>query len=195
MTAEVSDPEGVRAVRLFYRKKGESDYKTAPFERKEGNEKKGIYVRSMPRSEIAPQGVEYYLVAENAAGRIISKGTADHPLFIKRIAYRTSEVRQRFQELKRAWEEKDLIKIKALSDLKKSKEEFLRQLFETYRSIDLEMKMDEAEMTEETASALFTIKTLIDRDGNTVLPGEWAQARVELSSLRDDPDQWKMNWK
>ena len=196
MTAEVTDLRGVRSVRFFYRKRGEPEYKMLSFEKKEGNERKGVYVRSISRMQIGPEGLEYYLVAENEAGRQASKGKADRPLFMKAVSYRSSEVRQRFVELKQACEERNLRKVKELSDLSKSREAFLRQLFETYRSINIELKVDETEMTEETASALFTIKTLVDRDGNAVIPGaEWTRAQVQLSSLRDEQERWKIIWK
>lgn len=196
LTAEVSDPEGVRAVRLFYRKRGTSEYKMLPFERKAGNERKGLYVRALPRLEIGAEGLEYYLVAENAAGRETFKGAADHPLMMEGISYRASEIGWRFVALKNAWEERDLAKVKRLADLSPAQENFLRQLFDTYRSIDVDVKIDEAAPAEERASALFTIKALVDQDGNAVIPGaEWARARVELSSLRDDPARWRLIWK
>lgn len=182
MSAVVADEEGVRSVRLFYRKKGEEQYKSLPFEKKRGDEKRGVYALSIPRLEVGPEGVEYYLVAEDGSGNRTVKGEALRPLFMKAILPRPTlkEAQRRFAWLKRAWEEKDLAEMKRLSEMPESREEFFRQLFENYRSIVLEMTSEEAERsgTDRVASARFTLQGLVDAEGNSVVPGTaWATAR------------------
>ncbi|TAK10198.1 MAG: hypothetical protein EPO39_00630 [Candidatus Manganitrophaceae bacterium] len=195
MSAVVTDEGGVRSVRLFYRKKGEQQYKSLLLEKKRGDEKRGVYALSIPRLEVGPEGLEYYLVAEDGSGNQRVKGEALHPMYMRALLARPTlkEAHRRFEWLKQAWEAKDLAEMRALSELPKSREAFLRQMFENYRSIALEMTVEEAEPV---ASARFTIKGLVDADGNSVVPGAaWSTARVRLPFPRDENETWgKIIW-
>lgn len=200
MSAVVTDEEGVRSVRLFYRKKGEQAYKSRSFEKKRGDEKRGVYVVSIPRLEVGPDGLEYYLVAEDGSGNRTVKGEALRPLSMRAILPRPTltDAQRRFERLKRAWEEKDLAEMRALSEMPASREAFFQQLFENYRSIDLEVTLEAADRggSDPVAAARFTIKGLVDSDGNSVAPGAaWSTARVRLPFPRDEKEPWgKIIW-
>lgn len=200
MSAVVADEEGVRSVRLFYRKKGEQQYKSLLFEKKKGDEKKGVYALSIPRLDVGPEGLEYYLVAEDGSGNQAVKGEALRPLFMRAVLPRPTlkEAERRFEWLKKAWEKKDLAEMQSLSEMPESREEFFRLLFENYRSIDLELTLEPAERNgaDPAAAARFTIKGLIDAQGNRVVPGAaWATARVRLPFPRSEKEPWgKMIW-
>ncbi|MBI3802756.1 MAG: hypothetical protein HY282_03245 [Nitrospirae bacterium] len=193
LTASVADRSGVDAVLLFYRKKGTQGYRSIPFERKGGNDREGLYRVSIPRMEVGSEGVEYYLVAESRAGQRSFKGDPARPLLLKIAAPAISalEVRQRFEELRRAWQARDLARIEALSSLSTERKTFLRQLFDHYRAIAIEMSW-EGDKDEEGVWALFTIKELVDQEGNSVVPGAgWSQARIQLPWVLDKEGEWK----
>jgi hypothetical protein len=200
MSAVVSDEEEVRSVRLFYRKKGEEQYKSLLFEKKRGDKKRGVYALSIPRLDVGPEGLEYYLVAEDASGNQTVKGEALRPLFMRAALPRPTltDAQRRFERLKRAWEEKNLAEMQALSEMSKSREVFFRQLFENYRSIVVEMTLEESERSENNpvAAARFTMKGLVDSDGNSVVPAAaWSTARVRLPFPRDENEPWgKIVW-
>lgn len=200
MSAVVSDEAGVRSVRLFYRKKGEEAYQSLSFEKLRGDEKKGVYRLSIPRLEAGPEGLEYYLVAENVSGNRTVKGEALRPLFMQAILPKPTrkEAQRRFEWLKEAWEEKDLDEMRALSEMPAPREEFFRLLFENYRSVQLEMTLEEADRDgdDRVAAARFMIKGLVDAQGNRVVPGAaWATARVRLPFPRNENETWgKIIW-
>ncbi len=200
MSAVVADDEGVRSVRFFYRKKGEEQYKSLSFEKKRGDEKRGVYALSIPRREVVPEGLEYYLVAEDGSGNRTVKGEALRPLFMRAVLPRPTltDAQRRFAWLKRAWEEKNLAEMQALSEMPKPREEFFRLLFETYRSLAVEMTLDDAERPESgpVAAARFTITGLVDADGNRVAPSAaWATARVRLPFPHNENEPWgKIIW-
>jgi len=198
MSAVVADDEGVRSVRLFYRKKGEEQYKSLAFEKKRGDEKRGVYSLSIPRRDVGPDGVEYYLVAEDRSGNQTVRGEALRPLFMKAILPRPTleDAQRRFERLRRAWEAKDLVEMQALSEMPKSRELFFEQLFETYRSIAVEVTPEAGDGSDPVAAARFTIQGLVDADGNRVAPAAaWATARVRLPFPHNENEPWgKIIW-
>lgn len=192
LVATATDRSGIDSVRLFFRKRGEAEYRSLPFERKGGDETGGTYRLSIARVEVGPEGLEYYLVAENRAGGRSMKGKPEQPLLLQVAPPGPSawEVRRRFEELRAAWQARDLTSVEALSSLSQEREAFLRQLFDHYREIAVELSMEEP--TQEAASARFTIKALVDREGNSVVPGAaWSQARAHLPLALDKEGEWK----
>lgn len=200
MSAVAADDEGVRSVRLFYRKKGEEQYRSRLLEKQRGDEKRGVYALSISRLDLYPAGLEYYLVAESVSGNRTVKGEALRPLFMRTLlpGPTLDDAQARFERLKRAWEEKNLAEMRSLSEMPESREAFLLQLFENYRSIILEMALEGVERRgiDSAASARFTIKGLVDAEGNRVAPGAvWASARVHLPFPDNEEEGWgKIIW-
>lgn len=126
------------------------------------------------------------------------KGEALHPLFMQAILPKPTlkEAQRRFEWLKEAWEEKDLAEMRALSEMPAPREEFFRLLFENYRSIDLEVTLEEADRDGGVAAARFTIRGLVDAQGNRVVPGAaWSTARVRLPFPGNENETWgKIIW-
>lgn len=191
VTAEVSDNIAVKSVWLFYRKKGVTEYSGILLKLKEGDEKKGVYTVVISRIETGSEGLEYYFAAEDGADNRTLKGEALRPLFLE-IRPPLEDVKRQFELLKFAWERENLFMIGKLSDLPENWEKVLSQIFEYYSSITLEIAVDEKEMTDEGASALFTFKTLVDPDGSRIVlaPG-WSKARLRLLFPRNKDGTWK----
>lgn len=77
ISATVTDDTGIRAVLLFYRTEGQSDYRRAEM-RSVGAA--GIYMVTLPG--VSAPAFEYYIQAEDLAGNILFRGQEFAPLAV-----------------------------------------------------------------------------------------------------------------
>ena len=81
--ATVTDNVGVKSVTLFYRTKGEEDYKRTSMNRiGETNE----YAVTLGKEELVEPGVEYYIQAMDLAGNSLLHGYSFSPLVVNVVA-------------------------------------------------------------------------------------------------------------
>lgn len=79
VAAQVTDNVSVTRVQLFYRQRGGKAYRT--LEMRPGSN--GLYTALVPASDVRPGGLEYFLVARDAAGNVTLRGFSTTPLGIE----------------------------------------------------------------------------------------------------------------
>lgn len=79
ISATATDNIGVTAVKLYYRKSGETGYTQSAMTT---GVTTNLYVGTIPAAVVTSAGVEYYITAEDADGNIVYSGTAAQPHII-----------------------------------------------------------------------------------------------------------------
>lgn len=77
--ATVKDESGVSEVTLFYRNKGEDEYRSMPMQAS-GNA--DIYMAEIPAAELSPPQFEYYIQAGDTGGNQLLRGFYFEPLTV-----------------------------------------------------------------------------------------------------------------
>ncbi|MBF0169730.1 MAG: fibronectin type III domain-containing protein [Nitrospinae bacterium] len=77
--ASATDNHGVAGALLSWRVAGGTSFAETPMEQVEA----GVYEGVIPRTEVTPVGIEYYLAVTDVAGNVTNDGDADHPHLLR----------------------------------------------------------------------------------------------------------------
>jgi hypothetical protein len=77
-----------------------------------------------------------------------------------------------------AFKQRDLAKIQEITTLSKEEEHVLKDIFDAYSNFDI--AVTEPIITNEGATAVVEIQSVLDGDGNTVIPGPWKEIQIHF---------------
>lgn len=79
LKATVTDDSGIEEVRLYYRVKGNANYKSVPMSRIEGSDE---YLARIPEHDVWGPSFQYYIRATDKAGNALQRGLDFSPMKI-----------------------------------------------------------------------------------------------------------------
>ena len=97
----------------------------------------------------------------------------------------------KLEGFKRAYEKKDIRKLRRTTQMSDGRSRFLQQLFKKYKTIGV--TISDFRLSKQSATAAVVIVRLEDNNGNRVIPGDkWKKSRIVI---RKEGSEWgKVIW-